>query len=249
MNLYETERLLGEYLLFHYGTAEEIAAPSCAQGALGFPVRSVSECVDAMALPDNGRALDLGCAVGRASFELARHCQEVIAIDSSQRFITAARTIQRDGCLAYERVDEGSLTTSLVARAPEGVDRQRISFATGDAHNLQLAGVFDVVLLANLIDRLAAPEQCLAQLPRLVTHRGQLVITSPYTWLEEFTPRKHWLGGFRRENQTHDTLAGLTASLGHEFELIATRDLPFLIREHARKFQLGVAQASIWRRR
>lgn len=249
MNIYETERLFGEYLLFHYGTAEETAAPPFAASALDFPVRCVGECVDRTALPAAARALDLGCAVGRASFELARHCREVIGIDSSQRFIAAAETIRRDGALAYERVDEGALTTPLIARAPEGIDRQRISFATGDAQKLQVQGVFDVVLLANLIDRLSAPERCLAQLPGLVARRGQLVIASPYTWLEEFTPRERWLGGFRRGGNAHHTLAGLTAALGQEFEIIATRDLPFVIREHARKFQLGVAQASLWRRR
>jgi hypothetical protein len=34
-----------------------------------------------------------------------------------------------------------------------------------------------------------------------------------------------------------------------EFNLVTTKDLPFLIREHARKFQWSVAQASIWQRR
>jgi len=34
-----------------------------------------------------GRALDLGCAVGRSSFELAREYQEVVGIDISQTFI------------------------------------------------------------------------------------------------------------------------------------------------------------------
>jgi hypothetical protein len=36
--------------------------------------------------------------------------------------------------------------------------------------------------------------------------------------------------------------------LEENFTLVDVRDLPFLIREHARKFQFSVAQASIWRR-
>jgi hypothetical protein len=31
--------------------------------------------------------------------------------------------------------------------------------------------------------------------------------------------------------------------------LVAAKDLPFLIREHARKFQWSVAQASLWKKR
>jgi 2-polyprenyl-3-methyl-5-hydroxy-6-metoxy-1,4-benzoquinol methylase len=34
-----------------------------------------------------GRALDLGCAVGRSSFEMAREYREVVGIDISQTFV------------------------------------------------------------------------------------------------------------------------------------------------------------------
>ena len=31
--------------------------------------------------------------------------------------------------------------------------------------------------------------------PSLIVKGGLLVITTPYTWLEEYTPRELWLGG------------------------------------------------------
>ena len=245
MNIYDTDKLLAEYLLFHYGTADEIALPAFAAGALNFPVRCVTECVEAKSLPENARALDLGCAVGRSSFELARLCPGVVSVDSSQQFIDAAQDLRLGVELPYERTDEGELTTRLLARAPADVDRLRVKFETGDAMALRSTiGTFDVVLMANLIDRLRAPQRCLARLRELVKHGGQLVITSPCTWLEEFTPRGNWLGGI-----AGSTLDGLKAALKNDFELTGTRDLPFVIREHARKFQLGVAQASLWKRR
>jgi len=40
--------------------------------------------------------------------------------------------------------------------------------------------------------------------------------------------------------------AELVAAFGRG---LRRRDLPFLIREHARKFQLAVAEASIWQRK
>ena len=246
MNIYETDRLLGDYLLFHYGTAAETALPLPAvAGALDYAVRCVTECVDPSALPAGARGLDLGCAVGRSTFELARVCGAALGIDFSTRFISTAQTIRREGEVAYERVDEGALTTTLLARAPAGSEQGRVTFEVGDAMALRASlGTFDVVLLANLIDRLRAPLRCLARLPELVKPGGQLVITSPYTWSEEFTPRGNWLGGV-----TGRTLDGLQAALSRDFELKETKDLPFVIREHARKFQLSVAQASIWRRR
>ncbi|MEQ1859542.1 MAG: putative 4-mercaptohistidine N1-methyltransferase [Chthoniobacteraceae bacterium] len=238
MSIYESDKLLGEYLLFHYGSADEVAPPAGAEHALDFAVRCVGDCAGT-------RALDVGCAVGRSTFELARVCESVIGIDYSRRFIDAAETIRRDGSLGYERTDEGTQTTRLVARRPE-VDPSRVSFEVGDAMALRDdLGEFDLVLAANLIDRLADPARFLARLPALVKPGGQLVITSPYTWLEDFTPREKWLGGFHGTS----TLDGLHSALGAAFELATVRDLPFLIREHARKFQLSVAQATIWRRR
>ena len=251
MNPYETDKLLGEYLLFHYGTPEEVLpwdfGPS---SALDYPVRCVSECVDVASLPPQARALDLGCAVGRSTFELARHCIEVIGIDYSRRFVEVAAALANDGTFPYERMDEGALTTPLLARVPADIARGRASFEHGDAQMLRATlGSVDVVLAANLIDRLVEPARFLARVPELVKPGGQLVLTSPYTWLEDFTPRKNWIGGFTEGDARLATLDGLRAALAAHFDLVRTRDLPFLIREHARKFQWSVAQASIWRRK
>lgn len=251
MNIYETDRLLSEYLLFHYGQDSEIMPwPEGPVSALRYPVRCVSECFELALLPAHARALDVGCAVGRSSFELARHCREVIAIDYSERLIAAARRLSEGGTLSYARIDEGELSTPLVARVPEGIDARRVQFERGDAMDFRdHLGAFDAVLLANLIDRLHDPRRCLARLPGLVNPGGQLVITSPYTWLEEFTPPANWLGGVQRDGQPVSTRAALQSVLGADFELLRTKDLPFLIREHQRKFQWSVAEATIWRRR
>ena len=45
------------------------------------------------------------------------------------------------------------------------------------------------------------------------------------------------------------TLETLRAVLEPHFTMVRTLDLPFLIREHARKFQWSVAQATVWIRR
>lgn len=37
--------------------------------------------------------------------------------------------------------------------------------------------------------------------------------------------------------------------LGEHFELVEEEDVPFLIREHRRKFQWGISHAMVWRRR
>jgi putative 4-mercaptohistidine N1-methyltranferase len=250
-NYYETDRAVSEYLLFHYGTKDQILPYAFGPAdALDYPVRCVTECLDRLRLPSEASALDLGCAVGRASFELARHCVRVVGIDHSQSFVNVARHLQNQGSITYGYIDEGRLTVPATAVVPEGIDRARVSFEQGDAQELrQDLGTFDVILLANLIDRLEDPGRFLARVKHLVAPGGQLILTSPYTWLEAFTPADHWLGGFERQGKKVRTLDSLRGILEDGFEWGGTKDLPFLIREHSRKFQWSVAQASLWLRK
>ncbi len=248
---YESPRALSEYLLFHYGGKKEIMAPTMVEaGALHFPVRCVAECLETARLPAEARGLDLGCAVGRSTFELARWCAEVVGVDYSQAFIDAARRLARNGWLDYQCVEEGELVRPCRAEVPAGIDRGRACFVQGDAMNLPKSlGTFDVVLMANLLDRLNDPRKCLKHLPELLRQGGQAIITSPYTWLREYTPRMNWLGGFARRGKAVKSFDTLKQLLEPEFKLLRRRDLPFLIREHARKFQLGLAEATVWLRR
>jgi len=248
---YETERALAEYLLFHYGTpAQNLPWPFGPVNALEYPARCVSEGLDDARLPALARALDLGCAVGRSTFELARHCSEVIGIDYSHRFIEFAQQLKEQGTISYAYAEEGKLTTPATARVPAEINRDRVKFEQGDAQALSPElGSFDVVLLANLVDRLPDPRRCLDALPALVRPGGQLILTTPCTWLGDYTAPGKWLGGFEENERPVRTLATLQAVLEPQFALTRSWDLPFLLREHARKFQWSVALATVWIRR
>jgi putative 4-mercaptohistidine N1-methyltranferase len=241
---YDSDEALAQYLLFHYGTPEQVCPllPE-ARGACGFPVRCVTEPLRHLRLENTRRALDLGCAVGRSSFELARTFAEVIGIDFSARFIDAARMMQRDGATTIRAPREGIAVDEFRLELPADLPRERVRFEPGDACALRNdLGAFDLVLMANLIDRLPDPARCLAQLPALVAPRGWLVLTSPYTWLEQYTPHDRWL------DRGDGTLAALREKLAPAFSLAHTFDLPMLIRDHRRKYQWTVTEASVWQR-
>lgn len=240
MSYYSTDRARSEYLLFHYGSDEDLNHDGLiAKAALHFPVRCVTECLDPK-LPPHARALDLGCAVGRSSFELARYCEKVVGVDNSKIFIEAARTIQKQGFLEYPIIEEGFRTGLRVAQRPEGISQERIEFAYQDALDFcSSSAPFEVVLVANLICRLENPKVLLAALPAVVSPGGQLIVTSPYSWLEDYTPRSNWLDG----------LESLIDILETDFDLQRTLEMPFLMREHLRKYQCIIAQASVWKRR
>lgn len=244
---YETDELLHQYLLFHYGgPGDQLPWAFGPKEALAFPVRCVSEGVDKARVLRSGRALDIGCAVGRASFELARTFDEVVGIDYSEAFVEAATNIERNGSLPYLLKETGTITRPLVATRPDGV-KGRLSFEQGDAQDLRPdLGSFDCVLAANLLCRLARPRDFLDRLPALLNPGGQLVITTPNTWLESFTAREFWIGA---TPGTGEPLEALTGLLAGAFEFDAAWDMPFLIREHRRKYQWSVAQASRWIRK
>jgi putative 4-mercaptohistidine N1-methyltranferase len=241
-NPYESSRLLGEYLLFHYGSKEDLMPwMNGPANGVDFALRTVSELIDPTTLGMGTHALDLGCAVGRSTFELASHCSKVKGIDNSSSFVEAANELVDKGSLSYRFREEGDLFKEAVALVPEN-QRSKVVFEIGDACSLSPSlGYFDVVHAANLLCRLPDPNLLLNRLPDLVKPGGQLLLATPFTWLEEFTARENWLGSGDSEEE-------LTRILSPDFELEEKREMPFVIREHRRKFQYSVAFGTRWRR-
>ena len=237
---YESRKLLNEYLLFHYGSRDEtLGAFPVPEEGLEFPVRTVQAALDR----GGKRALDLGCAVGRSSFELSRAFDEVIGIDFSQAFIDAANAVKAGG-LTYEIVIEGKQSKPARAMGSEGTDPGGVCVEQGDAMRLRAdLGGFDCIHAANLICRLPEPLRLIERLGELVNPNGLLILATPFTWLDEFTPRRNWLG-----SETQSGFDHLKRLLEADFDLVSEGDEPFLIRETARKYQFTYSKLSVWRR-
>lgn len=253
---YESDEMLGQYLLLHFGEAQD-QMPHAAGPveAASFPRRVARW---ALAEADRlgvrlDRALDVGCAVGGASFALAGRCREVLGIDLSEAFVRAAKRLAVEGEMPYRIKEEGEIFCDRTARVDPTIDRSRVAFRRGDACALppELTG-YDLVVMANLVCRVPSPRAALGRAggPRgLVRPGGLLALTCPYTWMEQFTPKGAWLGGRVKDGGEQRSADGLRALLEPDFELVAATDLPMVIREHARKFQYVVPHATLWRRR
>ena len=248
-SLYETDALLAQYAEFHYGD-EYFGVPN-------FPRALADSAAAAFARHGNGhagRALDLGCATGRSTFELARHFAQVEGVDFSARFIKTGVQLAETGVIRYTLPEEGDLVAYRERRLETlGLVEvgSRVSFWQGDACNLKpVFSGYDLILAANLIDRLYAPTRFLTEVHQRINPGGLLVLASPYTWLEEHTPREEWIGGFKKDGESHTTLDGLKELLGQHFDLVeGPREVPFVIRETRRKFQHSLAELTVWKRR
>lgn len=254
--VYESAQMVDDYLLLHFGSvAEQMPFEGGPRDACGFPARCAHWLVDGareFGAPLQ-RALDIGCAVGGASFELARAYREVLGVDLSRAFLDAAERLKRDGELPHRCRDEGELAHTVSARVAAEIERERVSFRQADACSLPAELTdFDGVLIANLLCRLPSPRALLGRLGGhrgLVRTGGMLALFSPYSWLEQFTPRGAWLGGYADRTgpvRSADTVKALLGAEG--FELRREDDVPLLIREHARKYQYIVAHATLWQR-
>ena len=242
--LYETDQLVTQYLEFHFGP-EALGVPNFPRACVEAVIRHVPQ-------GRRGKCLDIGCSVGRSAFEFARFFSHVDAVDFSARFIQSGVRLQQGNDVIYEVPMEGELTISRTISLDRlGLEQvgSRVLFMQGDACNLKpLYAGYDLVFAGNLIDRLYDPSLFLDGIAPRILPGGLLVITSPYTWLEEYTPKAKWIGGRREHGEPLSTLAGLQQTLEPRFALLHRENVPFVIRETARKHQHSLAEMTVWRR-
>jgi len=258
---------LDEYLFFHYGKPDQLCPfpfvsrdllrfherlrkeclfPTDSSGRARSPLRAASPAKHAAldkgtarrglrALPQETiRALDIGCAVGRFTFELTRVADEVSGIDNSHSFVAAARSLARKGSATVRVHESGDQFSTRKIALSKSFQSGKARFEVGDAMklgaSLHNSDRYQIIAAINLLCRLPSPRRFLRQLPDLVATGGQLLLASPFSWLGSFTPRSEWL-----------TPEAVTKLLRPRFRLARERDLPFLIREHRRKYQLVIS--------
>lgn len=191
-------------------------------------------------------ALDLGCACGRTTLDLARDHRHAFGLDLSRSLVRAADGVRRSGRARYRTVVEGD----LVREHDVAVDAPRnATFLVGDALALPFPdGAFGTVVALNLVDRVPDPGRAVDEMGRLVEPRGVLLVGSPWTWLDRFTSRERRLGGFEGARGPVRGPDALRARLAPAFAMEREALLPFFILHHARSGQLGLAHLQKFRR-
>jgi len=249
--VYESTRAVEEYLHFHYAP-KDVTMPYTfgPSEALDFPARMAGIAAKHSRSDRRELAYDVGCSVGRGTFELTKTFDRVVGVDFSHAFVDTATLMKEKGELEYEATEQALLRSKLVAKLPADAKPERAEFKHGCACLLGDIGSVDCITAVNLLCRIPDPSLFFQKAIDCIRPGGILVLVSPYSWLEEYTPKDKWFGGkldeSGKEVSSHEAVSQF---LGPYFELEARSDEAFLLREHARKFQWGVSDCTVWRRK
>ncbi len=226
---YETSAAVGSYLWSHYG---DIAGEDMACEAY--------EVWASMLEGVTGPALDVGCAMGRITFELAAETGFAVGADFSRSFTRMARELRKTGRLESCVAVEGKITRPFTVELPERLRGGVAEFIVADAMALPFAsGVFPAVSSLNLLDKVCRPADHVSDLCRVAATEGcRALVANPFSWAEEICPPEDWLGGTEEgtfSGHGQDNLARLMKEQG--FELFETAPVWWTLRNHENHYE------------
>ncbi len=228
------------YAWDHWADQDPTEEPGGAPGAI---VRALRSGLASAGPAPAGPGLDLGCSVGRASFELAHARGDALVLggDLSVPMLRLARRVLTTGQVVYSRRRIGLVydrrSFPVAQRAPN------LDFWAFDASAPPFAaGTFAVITGFNVLDVVASPLALLQSVERLLVPEGRAVLTTPFDWSQGATPYEAWIGGHSQrgpwqgaaEPLLRALLGGAHPQALHHLELVAEHDVDWHVRMHSR---------------
>ncbi|XP_065674423.1 uncharacterized protein LOC124819331 isoform X2 [Hydra vulgaris] len=201
-NYYDNENTLKSYELLHYG--EELFSVK------NFPMHIAEVCILAARKYKTGidSALDAGCGPGRTAIELCGTFKQVVAYDYSSKFVELMEIKQK----------EKNVLNLITFQGDSHCQKKLIPYQ-----------MFDLILGCNLIDFLHTPKEWLIQSKAILKPNGIFVISSPYSWNNEYTAIVKWIGGKKKNGENYFTIDGIKDILSPELILLEVLCIPFVI--------------------
>ena len=198
---------------------------------------AISECGLASVPVGEGVAMDLGCSVGRTTWEMADG-RTTLGADLNIAMLRLAQTLALEGRVSFDLRRIGLVYDRVEVELPNDMAGRPVDFWAVDCLALPFrAGAFGLACAVNLVDCIAAPTNLLHETARVVAPGAGAWFTTPYDWSETVTEKAAWLGG--HSGRSPHAGAGepvLTATLEQAgFDVIAEdQDVPWRLRMHAR---------------
>lgn len=191
------------------------------------------------AAPDiDGPAIDIGCATGGTTFDLAARLQRLtVGVDLNFAMLRVASAAMRRGRVRYARRRVG-LVYEREEREVDAPARGLADFWCCDAAVLPFAPAsFAFAASINVIDCLASPHDALAEIARVLRPGGTTLIATPYDWSPSATAVEQWLGGHSQRGAqrgaSEPVLRRMLSELG--LEIVSEQpSVPWRLRLHDR---------------
>lgn len=211
-------------------------------------------CLDAMQDRKRDRALEVGCKVGRTTFELAVGFNHVLGLDPTARTIRIGVEMVDKGYTQWEIPKEGDLVDFRQAHLKDlGLDasRGKVELMQADLSNMKaLYSGYDLIVVNNLLERTYDPAKFLQGVHERLNGGGLLVIACTNDWREDFTQKPNWIGGYKdTTGENVITRDGLAALLTRFREAREPVDVPFVLRRQARAYEHYISQVTFWEKR
>lgn len=147
--------------------------------------------------PEDGWAIDIGCAVGRLSFELSRTHTRVVGVDTSMAFIREARKIASRRHLAFDMVVEGRVTKQRESDLDPAFRFDAAEFIVADATALPFpSDRFSTAASVNILEKVPDPARHLEETNRVLDKgSASFLFSDPFTWDAGVSDPDLWLGG------------------------------------------------------
>lgn len=168
-----------------------------------------------------GDALDVGCAVGRLSLELAQTHQRVVGIDTSATFIRKAREILQCRHLKFELIVEGKITEPREFIFDRNWNFDNVEFIVADALALPFRqDDFATVAAINLLEKVPDPLKHLTEVDRVLQQRvSRFLFSDPFSWDAKVSPPEQWLGGNGNQRYSQRGIETMRRLFGGEYDI------------------------------
>ena len=197
-----------------FDPAEPVVADSHPENVPGAVRRCLELGLQMLAGPVLGPVLDMGCAVGRSSFELAGNTDApVLGFDVNFSMLRLALNVLHQGVVSYPKRRVGLVyqRRSFEAAFPSA---GQVDFWACDAQMLPFSdSTFGLTVGLQLLDAVASPVALLESVCRVLREQGSAILATPYDWSSQVTSVEAWIGGHSQRGPNEGAAEPLLRSL------------------------------------
>ncbi len=203
-------------------------------------------------------ALDIGCSVGRLSFELSKSHTNVVGLDTSYSFVKKARELLSQRALEFDMIIEGQITERKTCKLDSKYQFEGVEFIVADAMALPFAShMFDSAASVNILEKVPNPVQHLKEINRILQKAdSSFLFSDPFSWDENVLDPKLWLSGLNEGEFKGRGVENISRLMSGEknifepgFEILDKGDVLWKIRKTRNLWEYITSQFIIGKRR